>query len=88
MNNSCVSTAWCPFRLQIYFNGHNHLASALKKESVSFSQIDNMFVNFDSFEHAQTISDQLERCYMQLTLPFTHKLALPSIIFEYKSFTH
>ena len=50
---------WCPFRLQIYFNGHNHLASALKKESVSFSQIDNMFVNFDSFEHAQAISDQL-----------------------------
>ena len=50
---------WCPFRLQIYFNGHNHLASALKKESVSFSQIDNMFASFDSFEHAQTISDQL-----------------------------
>lgn len=50
---------WCPFRLQIYFNGHNHLASALEKQSVSFSQIDNMFVDFASFEHAQKICDQL-----------------------------
>ncbi|HHB75728.1 MAG TPA: MarR family transcriptional regulator [Desulfobulbus sp.] len=50
---------WCPFRLQIYFNGHNQLASALNKQSVSFIQIDNMFVDFASFEQAQAINDQL-----------------------------
>ncbi len=50
---------WCPFRLQIYFNGHNRLASELNKKSVDFSQIDNMFVGFSSFEQAQEISDQL-----------------------------
>ncbi len=50
---------WCPFRLQIYFNGHNHLASVLENQSVSFSLIDNMFVDFASFEHAQKICDQL-----------------------------
>lgn len=50
---------WCPFRLQIYFNGHNHLASELNKQSVSFTQIDNMFVDFASFERAQKISNQL-----------------------------
>jgi len=50
---------WCPFRLQIYFNGHNHLASGLTKESLSFSQLDNLFLDFASFEHAQEICDQL-----------------------------
>lgn len=50
---------WCPFRLQIYFNGHNHLASALETQSISFSLIDNMFVDFASFEHAQKICGQL-----------------------------
>jgi len=50
---------WCPFRLQIYFNGHNQLASSLNKQSVSFTQIDNMFVDFASFEQAQEINDHL-----------------------------
>lgn len=50
---------WCPFRLQIYFNGHNYLASTLEKHSVNYSQVDNMFINFDSFEYAQEINDQL-----------------------------
>jgi len=50
---------WCPFRLQIYFNGHNHLASELTKESVNFSQLDNMFIDIASFEQAQEISDRL-----------------------------
>jgi len=49
----------CPFRLQIYFNGHNYLASTLEKHSVNYSQVDNMFINFDSFESAQEINDQL-----------------------------
>ncbi|WLE96664.1 MAG: hypothetical protein QTN59_18520 [Candidatus Electrothrix communis] len=50
---------WCPFRLQIYFNGHNYLASALEKHSVKHSQVDNMFINLESFEYAQEINNQL-----------------------------
>lgn len=49
---------WCPFRLQIYFNGHNQLASMLNSQSVGFSQIDNMFTDFSSFEQAQEIYNQ------------------------------
>ena len=49
---------WCPFRLQIYFNGHNQLASMLNSRSVSFSQLDNMFTDFSSFEQAQEIYNQ------------------------------
>lgn len=35
------------------------LASVLKKESINFSQIENMFINFASFEQAQEICNQL-----------------------------
>jgi len=35
------------------------LASKLTKESINFSQLDNMFVDFTSFEQAQEICDQL-----------------------------
>jgi hypothetical protein len=49
---------WCPFRLQIYFNGHNQLASMLDRQSVVFSQVDNMFTDFSSFEQAQEIYNQ------------------------------
>jgi hypothetical protein len=51
---------WCPFRLQIYFNGHNWLASALKKQSINFSIVDNVFVDFASFKNVQEISEQLK----------------------------
>ncbi len=32
---------WCPFRLQIYFNGHNMLANNLKKKNIGCTLIDN-----------------------------------------------
>ena len=50
---------WCPFRLQIYFNGHNLLASSLQKQEIGYTLIDNVFTNIDSFAEAQKISDQL-----------------------------
>jgi hypothetical protein len=51
---------WCPFRLQIYFNGHNWLAATLNQQNINFTLIDNVFVNIESFEDAQKISDQLK----------------------------
>lgn len=50
---------WCPFRLQIYFNGHNLVASALRKQDIGYTLIDNVFTNIDSFAKAQEISNQL-----------------------------
>lgn len=50
---------WCPFRLQIYFNGHNLLASSFQKQEIGYTLIDNVFTNIDSFAEAQKISDQL-----------------------------
>jgi hypothetical protein len=50
---------WCPFRLQIYFNGHNWLANLLKKHKLNYRLIDNLFVSIDNFTKAQQISDRL-----------------------------
>ncbi len=50
---------WCPFRLQIYFNGHNWLASILNKRGFNYELIDNAFVSIDNFTKAQKLSDSL-----------------------------
>ena len=53
-----VST-WCPFRLQIYFNGHNWLASQLKKESMNYTLLDNAFIDIEDFGRAQELANRL-----------------------------
>ncbi len=49
---------WCPFRLQFYFNGHNWLASKLKKEGLEYVMLDNAFVAIEDFATAQALSDE------------------------------
>lgn len=48
---------WAPFRLQVYFNGHNWLAHQLEKRSIGFKLADNAFLDIDDFAAAQKLSD-------------------------------
>jgi len=48
---------WCPFRLQVYFNGHNWLAAQLRAHSIAFEQLDNAFVDIADFARAQALAD-------------------------------
>jgi DNA-binding transcriptional MerR regulator len=50
---------WCPFKLQIYFNGHNWLASKLKKKKIGYSLLDNAFDHITDYERAQQLSNGL-----------------------------
>jgi hypothetical protein len=50
---------WCPFKLQIYFNGHNWLASKLKKKNIAYSLIDNAFDHIGAYEQAQELANGL-----------------------------
>jgi DNA-binding transcriptional MerR regulator len=50
---------WCPFRLQIYFNGHNWLASKMKKKKMAYSMLDNAFDSIENYQQAQELSDGL-----------------------------
>lgn len=50
---------WCPFRLQVYINGHNLLASELKQTGIKYSMIDNAFDSLEDAVKAQELSDKI-----------------------------
>ncbi len=50
---------WCPFRLQVYINGHNLLASELKQAGINYSMIDNAFDRLEDAVKAQELSDKI-----------------------------
>ena len=50
---------WCPFRLQIYINGHNLLASELKLAGIDFTIIDNAFDSIQDVAKAQELADKI-----------------------------
>jgi DNA-binding MarR family transcriptional regulator len=50
---------WCPFRLQIYINGHNLLASELKLAGIDFTMIDNVFDSIGDVAKAQELIDKI-----------------------------
>lgn len=62
-----VST-WCPFRLQVYFNGHAWLASQLKQHGIAHQLQDNAFVQIADYDRA----NQLAAAFDPVTLH--HKL--------------
>lgn len=51
---------WAPFRLQFCMNGHNWLASRLKRLNIGATLVDNAFVDIDDFARAQQISNRLK----------------------------
>lgn len=50
---------WCPFRLQVYVNGHNLLAAELRKAGIKYTMIDNAFDSIDDVVTAQELSDSI-----------------------------
>lgn len=61
---------WCPFRLQIYINGHSLLSSELDRQEVKYHSIDNAFDYIEDFDKAQQIahSIQIEKLHKKLDL--------------------
>ena len=50
---------WPPFRLQFYMNGHNWLASKMKKRGITYETLDNSFVRISDWEMAQKLSERI-----------------------------
>src|SRR5436190_2390722 len=48
---------WCPFRLQVYLNGHHRLACRLKRKQIVHTRLDNAFAEIEDFERTQKIAD-------------------------------
>ena len=51
---------WCPFKLQVYINGHNIVAHQLERENIKYTMLDNAFDYIEDFEKAQEICDNLD----------------------------
>ena len=62
------AATWCPFGLKFYFNGHNLLASKLRKAGIEFTMIDNAFATIADWDKAQTLADELETQWLQQKL--------------------
>lgn len=50
---------WCPFRLQVYINGHNLLATEMKQAEIKYTMIDNAFDYLEDAGKAQELSDKI-----------------------------
>jgi len=49
---------WCPFGVQAYFNGHNLLASKLRKAGIEYRMLDNAFTQISDWDAAQRLADE------------------------------
>jgi len=78
---------WAPFRLQFYYNGHNQLASQLRKAGIGFHLIDNAFVSIEDFEQAQRLSDGLRADVLHRTLDEVARWLCP-VATEFKGGYH
>lgn len=50
---------WCPFRLQVYVNGHHLLAKELDRSGIGYTMIDNAFDSLEDASKAQYLADGL-----------------------------
>ena len=49
---------WCPFRLQVYCNGHSYLARQLSQRKIEYQILDNAFGWIANFDQAQKLADE------------------------------
>lgn len=59
---------WCPFRLQVYFNGHGVLKNQLDQLGIGYTMIENAFDSIEDWDRAQQLADdiQLEKIHARL----------------------
>jgi hypothetical protein len=48
---------WCPFRLQVYLNGHHWLAAQLRQLHIDSTLLDNAFTQIADWKQAQRLAD-------------------------------
>ena len=70
---------WAPFRLQIYFNGHNQLASKLSAAGIAFRMLDNAFVEVADIAEAQRLADDLDIARLHAALDRYATLCCPPV---------
>jgi hypothetical protein len=70
---------WCPFGVQAYFNGHNLLASKLRKAGIEHRMLDNAFTHIADWEAAQKLADESDTRLVHEKLDHYARLFCPAI---------
>ena len=74
---------YCPFRLQVYCNGHSWLAKRLVREGIDFAAADNAFVRIADFARAQELANTLNPALLHRRLDRYAQLCCPVLdVFE------
>ena len=73
---------WCPFRLQVYLNGHNILKGKLDRADIQSTMIDNAFDSIDDWGKAQELSDKIsvKKIHQKLDKYYMKKLGREAIL--------
>jgi hypothetical protein len=51
---------WCPFRLQVYFNGHAWLANQLQERGIAYEMLDNAFRHIADYAVANQLANEFK----------------------------
>ena len=70
---------WPPFRLQFYMNGHNWLASKMKKKGITYETLDNSFIRISDWQMAQKLSERINPEDLHKVLDVLAKRYCPAV---------
>jgi hypothetical protein len=79
---------WLPFRLQIYFNGHNWLASRLRRAGMTFQMEDNALVECADWAKAQTLADEFSLDQLKRDLDGLARQCVPALLERFQGGYH
>ena len=79
---------WLPFRLQIYFNGHNGLASRLRRAGLKFQMEDNALVECADWRKAQALADDFSLDQLKRDLDGLARQCVPALLERFRGGYH
>jgi hypothetical protein len=79
---------WLPFRLQIYFNGHNWLASRLRRAGLKFQMQDNALVECADWKKAQALADDFSLDQLKRDLDGLARQCVPALLERFQGGYH
>ena len=79
---------WLPFRLQIYFNGHNWLASRLRRAGLKFQMEDNALVECADWKKAQALADDFSLDQLKGDLEGLARQCVPGLVERFRGGYH
>ncbi|NLF43839.1 MAG: winged helix-turn-helix transcriptional regulator [Bacteroidales bacterium] len=79
---------WCPFRLQVYFNGHGVLKNKLDQEGIGYTMIDNAFDSIEDWDRAQQLAGDIQVDKIHARLDYYAHMFCPVVHEQFEQVYH